>query len=85
MLIKRRKQVSHPQILGFLKRLSTIMLQIPAEKSSHVFMLLRSILQVRASDKKFKFRDFFYLMEWTFDNSIAYVDFFLNYYNKLNR
>lgn len=46
MLIKRRKQVSHPQILGFLKRLSTIMLQIPAEKSSHVFMLLRSILQL---------------------------------------
>jgi len=46
MLIKRRKQVSHPQILGFLKRLSTMLLQMPIERSSDMFLLLRSIFQL---------------------------------------
>ncbi|XP_047124104.1 nucleolar complex protein 3 homolog isoform X2 [Hydra vulgaris] len=46
MLLKRRKQVSLPQVLGFFKRLSTMLLHLNVEQMLDFLALVRNILQL---------------------------------------
>lgn len=46
ILIKRRKQISSPQILGYFKRLSSILLQLNDEELFRFLALQRQILQL---------------------------------------
>lgn len=46
MLIKRRKQVSLPQVQGFFKRISTLILHLDVDDMFDFILLIRNILQL---------------------------------------
>lgn len=48
-MTKRRKQVSHPRLLGFIKRLTSVALQFEAHTTLAALAMTKNLLHVSAS------------------------------------